>query len=101
MRKGDVNLTKEKSFNTIEIVENNNSRENARNMAEWIRDSSEDVWTDWDRIKKEASMILERISAEMDRFSDSQRKVAQYILSTYEEAAFLTAAKGTGVYKLS
>ncbi|MGE4276247.1 MAG: MurR/RpiR family transcriptional regulator [Lawsonibacter sp.] len=38
-------------------------------------------------------MILERIRQEMDRLSDRQRMVAQYILTEYEEAAFLTAAK--------
>ncbi len=38
-------------------------------------------------------MILERIRQEMDRLSDRQRMVAQYLLTEYEEAAFLTAAK--------
>ena len=38
-------------------------------------------------------MLLERIRQEMDRLSNRQRMVAQYILTEYEEAAFLTAAK--------
>ncbi len=38
-------------------------------------------------------MVLERIRQEMDRLSDRQRMVAQYILAESEEAAFLTAAK--------
>lgn len=43
--------------------------------------------------EKQNDMILERIRHSLDRLSERQRMVAQYILAEYEEAAFLTAAK--------
>ena len=39
------------------------------------------------------SSVLQTIRQQMDGFSKGQKRIAEYILSDYDKAAFMTAAK--------